>query len=160
MSNSNTRYLLYCTAALSFGAAAIHAVVTPEHFEEWWGYGGFFLVATLAQVIFGILMLVQTRRYAKMADGERTGANGSTRFLCIAGILGNAVIIAMWLVTRTVGIPFFGPHAGEVEEIAGLDVASKVIETMLVMCLIVLARRIHIMAITASGANAQSPKTH
>jgi hypothetical protein len=34
---SSTKYLLYGTAMLSFGAAAIHAAVTPQHIEEWWG---------------------------------------------------------------------------------------------------------------------------
>jgi hypothetical protein len=35
-------------AALSLLAAAIHLWVAPEHFEEWWGYGAFFVVLAVA----------------------------------------------------------------------------------------------------------------
>ena len=41
--------VLYAAAALSLLAALIHLWVTPEHLEEWWGYGAFFLVTALAQ---------------------------------------------------------------------------------------------------------------
>jgi hypothetical protein len=36
--------VLYTVAALSLLAGLIHLWVMPEHFEEWWGYGTFFLV--------------------------------------------------------------------------------------------------------------------
>jgi hypothetical protein len=43
------RSALYPIAALSLIAGLIHLWVMPEHFEEWWGYGTFFLVpATVA----------------------------------------------------------------------------------------------------------------
>ncbi len=35
--------VLYAAAGLSVAAALLHFWVTPEHFEEWWGYGAFFL---------------------------------------------------------------------------------------------------------------------
>src|SRR5215217_8480829 len=40
---------LYAAAALSLLAALAHLWVTPKHFEEWWGYGTFFLVAAAVQ---------------------------------------------------------------------------------------------------------------
>ena len=42
---------LYAAATLSLLAGLIHLWVTPEHFEEWWGYGAFFLVAGAAQIL-------------------------------------------------------------------------------------------------------------
>ena len=33
-------------------AALIHLWVAPEHFEQWWGYGYFFLVAAAAQLLY------------------------------------------------------------------------------------------------------------
>ena len=30
---------LYAATALSLIAGLVHLWVTPEHFEEWWGYG-------------------------------------------------------------------------------------------------------------------------
>jgi hypothetical protein len=37
-STDRPRGVLYTVAALSLLAALIHLWVTPEHFEEWWGY--------------------------------------------------------------------------------------------------------------------------
>ena len=51
---------LYPIAALSLIAGLIHLLVMPEHFEEWWGYGTFFLVAAVAQIGYvPILLLAQ-----------------------------------------------------------------------------------------------------
>ena len=53
---------LYAAAALSLLAGLIHLWVTPEHFEEWWGYGDFFLVAGAAQILYvPIVVLLPTR---------------------------------------------------------------------------------------------------
>jgi hypothetical protein len=87
--------VLYAAAALSLLAALIHLWVTPEHFEEWWGYGAFFLAAALAQVLYAPLVLVWP-----------------TRIALLGGIAGNLAIVALYLLTRTVGIPLFGPGPG------------------------------------------------
>jgi hypothetical protein len=42
---------LYAAASLSLAAALIHLWVMPEHFEEWWGYGTFFLATAAAQLL-------------------------------------------------------------------------------------------------------------
>ena len=84
--------VLYAAAALSLLAALIHLWVTPEHFEEWWGYGAFFLVAALAQALYAPLVVVWP-----------------TRIVLLAGIAGNLAIVVLYLLTRTVGIPLFGP---------------------------------------------------
>jgi hypothetical protein len=95
----------------------------PEHFAEWWGYGAFFLVAATAQAVYAVLL-----------------PRGQPSWLLWAGIVGNLAIIALWAVTRTVGIPFFGPHAGEVEEIGAIDVVSKIVEAFLIAVLVVVLR--------------------
>jgi hypothetical protein len=48
--------ILYA-AALSLVAGLVHLGVAPEHFEEWWGYGVFFLVASAAQVFYVPLLV-------------------------------------------------------------------------------------------------------
>jgi hypothetical protein len=58
-----------------------------------------------------------------------------------AGILGNAAIILMWLVTRTVGIPFFGPEAGQTEKVGFVDLVSKATEVAVIVHLWLLLRR-------------------
>src|SRR5215203_6437605 len=89
------RGVLYMVAALSLLAALIHLWVAPEHFEEWWGYGAFFLVAAAAQVLYVPLVLLWP-----------------TRIVLLLGIAGNLAIAVLYLLTRTVGIPLFGPEAG------------------------------------------------
>jgi spore coat protein A, manganese oxidase len=115
--------LLYVAAGLSVTAALIHLWVMPEHFEEWWGYGTFFLVATLAQGIYGVSLL---RWPAKL--------------LLSVGIGGNLAIVGFYVMTRTVGIPL-GPHAGHTEAVGGLDVVCTASEVALVMALVVLLAR-------------------
>jgi hypothetical protein len=123
MTMTTPRWLIVLAAALSLLAAVIHVWVMPEHFEEWWGYGTFFLVVAVAQALYAVLLL-----------------RGASSGLIWAGVLGNLAIIVLWAWTRTVGIPIFGPHAGEVEDIGALDVVSKIVEALLIACLIVLAR--------------------
>src|SRR5215208_4412266 len=48
---------LYFAAGLSLVAALLHLWVMPEHFEEWWGYGTFFLVVSVAQAVYVALLL-------------------------------------------------------------------------------------------------------
>lgn len=55
------------------------------------------------------------------------------------GILGNLAIIAMWMVTRTIGVPL-GPMRGEIEEIGALDLASKIAELAVILYLAVALR--------------------
>ena len=113
--------LLYAAATLSLVAALIHAWVMPEHFREWWGYGAFFLVVALAQWFYALALLRWPRR--------RT---------FLIGIIGNLAIIGLYIVTRTSGIPLFGPHAGEVEDIGLVDLSSKLAEFALVISLVAL----------------------
>jgi uncharacterized protein (DUF305 family) len=44
-------------------------------------------------------------------------------------------VVVLWLVTRTSGIPFFGPHAWEVEAAGTLDLAATAAELALVFVL-------------------------
>ncbi len=122
-------------AGLSWGAGAIHGLVAPDHFSEWWGYGLFFVAAALGQVMFGLL--VWTR-------GIETTASRSwetvRRKVYVTGIAGNLAIIGMWIVSRTVGIPV-GPEAGVVEPLGVLDVVSKILEGVLIVVLALLLRR-------------------
>lgn len=116
---------------LSALAGIIHLWVTPAHFEEWWGYGSFFLVVGSLQLVYGWLWLV-------------TGFNKSTsRRLARVGLGMNLLLFGLYVVTRTLGIPVFGPHAGEVEPIGAIDVASKFVELLLTLTLLSALRRIH-----------------
>ncbi len=115
---------LFAAAGLSAVAGIIHAYYMPQHFEAWVGYGVFFLVVTICQVLLSLVLLA---------------FRPVPRVVLWAGILGNAAIVAMWIVARTIGLPL-GPMAGEVEFIGVLDTTSKIAELAVIVCMVVLLR--------------------
>ena len=52
-----SRILLYAAAAFSLVAALIHLVAMPEHFEEWRGYGTFFLAVAAFRGAYAPVLL-------------------------------------------------------------------------------------------------------
>lgn len=121
----------------SLGAGAIHGGVSPAHFAEWWGYGVFFLMAASAQVVYGLALLLGA------IDERRLGRERFLRLrrgLYVAGIVGNLAILAMYVLTRTTGVPL-GPERGVVEEVGPIDIASKILEAIVVAGLLVLLGR-------------------
>lgn len=111
-------------AGLSLGAAAIHLIVTPEHFQEWWGYGLFFLALAGAQASYAVGLFAP--RLCRAA------------WYFVLGALLNAGVIGLYVVTRTAGIPLVGPEAGEVESVGLIDVVSKVFEAAIVLLTVAL----------------------
>lgn len=109
---------------LSAYAAVLHNWVLPEHYLEWWGYGLYFLIATSAQAFCAGLLVFWPRRW-----------------VFLVGILGNGAILLLYAFTRTLGIPFFGPAAWQVERVGALDLATAAAEVGLVVVLVQLLRR-------------------
>jgi len=107
-------YLLGGLAALSVGGAAAHFVVVFEHFAQYTLYGVFFLVISWAQVIWPAVLLWR-----------------ASRLWLWLGIAGNTVVIAVYVASRTVGLPF-GPDLHHVEPVGALDVMSCVMESALI----------------------------
>jgi hypothetical protein len=115
--------LLSSLAALSVGAAAIHFAVVFEHFTEYALYGVFFLVISWAQVIWPAVLLWRP-----------------SRLWLWLGIVGNAIVIAVYVASRTVGLPF-GPDLHNAESVGALDVVSCVLEFgIIVACAALLCR--------------------
>ena len=129
-------------AALSLLAAAIHLWVVPDHLEEWWGYGAFFVVLATAQGLYALGLL-----------------RWPTRSIFLLGAAGNLAVAILWLVTRTTGVPLLGPHAGELEGVGVLDLACTLGEVGIVVVLGALAmrglpteRRIQIAVVLAASS--------
>jgi hypothetical protein len=101
-------------AGLSIVAGAIHAVAMIDHFAHYWLYGVFFLVLTYGQVLWGMALL-------RRSVGERA---------LVAGAIANLAIVAVWLVSRTVGVPI-GPDAGRPEAVGAIDVAATLDQIVL-----------------------------
>lgn len=124
--------VLIARAAVAFvllGAAAIHFILAPSHFDEDVLYGWFFIVMGIGQMAGAVALLVKRARWV---------------FVSVA--LGNLVIVLVWLVTRTIGIPV-GAETGSIEPVGIPDVVATTLELLAVagvVFLIVAAPRIHL----------------
>jgi hypothetical protein len=110
-------------ALLSAAAGAVHAAVIQEHLREWWLFGAFFAVAAAAQLIWTVFVLRKP-----------------SRTILTAGIVGNAALVILWLVTRVTGLPV-GPEPWSPESFGLPDVVASVFEVALVLSSVVLLRR-------------------
>jgi hypothetical protein len=103
-------------AALSVGAAVIHAIVIPPHLTESVMYGVFFAGVAIGQLAWAVLVVVRPSRWVLAAGGAA-----------------NLAVVALWAVTRTVGIPL-GAAAGRREAVGVLDVTCGLLELGVVGC--------------------------
>lgn len=130
-------------AGLSLAAGLVHGAAAADHTAEWWGYGAFFFTAAVAQGLYGLLLLLRPWHYDETGGHRAAGdpiALRDDRLAYRLGVAGNLAIIGLYVVTRTLGIPWFGPDAGEVEPVTPLGLLSKALELALVGCLLVLLR--------------------
>lgn len=101
---------LQAMAVACICAALVHLAVMPDHFRESDWYGGFFLFAAVSQV--GLAATLLTR---------------PTRPLVVAGIAGSGLVVALWLVSRLLGVPI-GPDNGGTEPFGVLDTLASIAE--------------------------------
>lgn len=101
-------------AGLSLGSAAIHFAVIESHFTEFAPYGYAFIGLAWFQAIWAQVYLLR--------PGRRTA---------LAGALVNLGVVAAWLVSRTVGLPF-GPEAGVSQPIGFSDLLATAFEVLLI----------------------------
>jgi FtsP/CotA-like multicopper oxidase with cupredoxin domain len=110
-------------AVFTLGAGAIHLAVAPQHFREYTLFGGFFLFVALAQAGLAIALL--------FSPGRR---------LAVYGAEGNLALVALWLISRSVGVPI-GPDPWQAETVGVADTAATALELMAVWNLVHLTRR-------------------
>ena len=113
---------LFLAAAL-FASAAIHTAVVPEHLSEWAAAGAFFVILAAAELAAGILVL--------------PGRRPPITLLAVAAV--SIVPLALWLCSRTGGLPF-GPDAGVPEMIGLPDCAAGALELSTLLVAVVLLR--------------------
>ena len=118
---------------LASAAALAHAVTTPEHLR-WWTASGVFLAILV--VVQGALAIALLRRSA------------SDRLL-VAGVWGTVAVITLYVMSRTVGIPFAPPMSahgsrwvlgrsivpGAQKYVGAFDMVALTVEVGLVMLL-------------------------
>jgi len=131
-------------AGLSLLAAVLHGGVTGAHVAEWIGYGVFFLTTATLQFVWGGFLLLRMFE-AKAAQHDPFPRVGESRleFLFYGlGLVGNLAIALLYLITRTFGIPLFGPGTGEVEAWDAFGLITTSLEAAVVVLLTLLITRI------------------
>lgn len=99
------------TCVALFGSALIHSTVMGEHLSEWLMAGVFFLVLVAVETALALATIY--------AWGRRTAQ---------AVVLTGVITVAIWLVSRTVGLPV-GPADFRVpESVGGPDLATCLLE--------------------------------
>lgn len=86
----------------------------PSHFREYFLFGLFFLIITPLQ----------------LAWAEAVRRAPDDRRLLVAGAVGNLAVVGVWLVTRTIGLPF-GPNRLQAEAVGLKDLISTYDEAMI-----------------------------
>jgi hypothetical protein len=115
--------LLRAVVALSLlGAAAIHAAQTPSHVEQWWAAGIVFVTLAVAQAALGVAALAVT-----------------DRGLYAAAIVVSVATIALWVGSRTIGLPI-GPEVSQPEPVGRADLTATLLEVATVLAAVALAR--------------------
>src|ERR1022692_3657028 len=136
------RVIASCLAILSVATAVIHLAVAGSHFQEYWLFGVFMLVAGWAQLLWAVGAVVRP-----------------SRPLLAGGALLNAGIIAVYVVTRAVG-DVVGPTPHAIEPFGFGDGLCTVLEAVIAAgcCWLLLARGDHLVrraelvrATTATG---------
>lgn len=110
----STRYgrgLIVPAALSTLGAAAIHLSVVPDHLSEYLPFGVLFLVTGAIQAALAVIAIVRPHRIVFVA------------------VIGVAVgCMAVWTVSRTVGLPF-GPNEKDIA-VQGSDPLVVLLEVL------------------------------
>jgi diguanylate cyclase (GGDEF)-like protein len=102
-------------AGVSLLVGLIHFTVCPEHFREATLFGLFFLVVAVLQLTWAGLILSRP-----------------SRALLRTGAVGNAAVLAVWLASRTAGLPV-GPGSRRPEAIGLADLLASLLEVTVVI---------------------------
>jgi hypothetical protein len=110
------RYVRWLLAAGSLAAGVVHFAVSGEHYDVSGWHGLFFAVVAWLQVSWAVAVV---RRPA--------------RPLLVTGVVLNAGVLGMWVVSRVWGVPV-GPDAWTPESVAFADALASALESVIVLC--------------------------
>ena len=110
-----TMFARLSLAAASIAAGLIHATVVPHHLQGSVILGAGFVATAIFQVAWAVPASV--RPHARTLD---------------LGVAVNATVVAAWITSRTIGLPF-GPHAWMSEPVGAADATATVLELLIVI---------------------------
>jgi hypothetical protein len=108
------KVVLSCLAIASLATAVIHFAVAGAHFQEYWLFGVFMLAVGWAQLLWAAVAVARP-----------------SRLLLWSGVVLNFGVIAIYIVTRTVG-DVIGPTPSDVEPFGFGDGLCTVLEAVVV----------------------------
>lgn len=112
-------------AVASLGAAAIHFAHIGHHAELSGWQGAFFAVVAWAQALWALAVVLRPQRW-----------------VLVAGAVGNAGVVAVWVLARTAGVPV-GPDPWTAEPVAWYDATATACAVVVVLgCGLLLAGRV------------------
>jgi hypothetical protein len=129
----NNKRLLRWAAILSICALVGHAVDAPDHLSEWWGFSAYFVTAGAFQFFYGFGLFLQPWKYDE-TGGLRKSPDRYGRPYYILGLALTLSIVVLYIITRTTGLPFFGPQAAA-ERVTPLSLVPIAIDLPLIYCL-------------------------
>jgi hypothetical protein len=112
------------------GAGLIHLTVVSEHVAHWWLHGVFFVVLGVVQIAWAVQALVNDLPHPRLVATM------------------NAGVIGLWFLTRTTGLPV-GPEPWQAEAVGTADLVCTGLEAMVVVLLMLVARRPNVQESTA-----------
>lgn len=104
---------LFVACGLSWAAAIIHVKAALDHLDQSAAEAVLFELVACAQLIWGIAIY-----------------RGAGRRVLLAGIAGSLAVVAVWVVSRTSGLPI-GPAAGHPEAVGLIDTVASCDEVLL-----------------------------
>src|SRR5919107_2056602 len=118
-------------AILSISAGIIHLLLIQEHMKEAFMWGVFFLISGIAQLIFGIIVIIM--------GGKLSPINKS--ILYYFGIIGNALLVGIFVLVRLITPPF-STEAVPINELEPNGIITIITEILLVVLLAYLIKSI------------------
>lgn len=107
----------YVIAALAITTGMIHLLLIPEHLEESFLFGIFFVVSGTALIAYGSI-----------------AAFSRKKIMYYIGIGGIIILTGLYSFTRLIAVPF-SEHSG-VESVSGIDIVTQVVQIALLGALI------------------------
>ena len=121
--NASIRITNISIAILSMSAGTIHLLLIQEHMEESIIWGISFLISGIAQIIFGIVIIVSKRLYSI-----------NKPVLYYFGIVGNSLLIGIFVLVRLVTPPFSSESA-PINELEPNGIITIITEILLIVLL-------------------------
>ncbi len=122
--NTSIRIAKISAAILSMSAGIIHLLLIQEHMEESILWGIFFLISGIAQIIFGIFIIITLEKLSPI----------NKSILYYFGIIGNSLLVGIFILVRLFTPPF-STESAPINELEPNGIITIIIEILSIVVL-------------------------